>query len=155
MEAPQRRAYRAVKRKLIAAGMDAELERSRQLVIFHRKANNRDVLAKFLFELRDVPGVVHPFVEAPSEFRSYGLNGNPFVSDRGQNYEQFRRSLRLIRLINGNFGDETSTIFFIGDVAVNPGRLLNGEQIFTGDFLDLRRRRLEWQLDPRNFNPAN
>ena len=131
-------ANRRVKGKLVAARMDAELERGRQAVLLDGKGDDGEVFVEFLLELLHIADVIHAFVEAAGEFRRDGLDGNLFVGERGQNDEQFRRRLRAVGFVHRNFGDEICLAFGLGDVPVNFPGVLHGEQIFAGDALDVR-----------------
>src|SRR4051812_7804385 len=52
-----------VERKLVAAGMDAELQVLRQPITPHSKRNHREVVVKLLLELSEVADVVDALVK--------------------------------------------------------------------------------------------
>ena len=88
--------------------MNAQLEILRKAVTSDGVRNDRQVFIEFLFELNDIANIIDAFVKSSGELRSDGLCRNVFVGDRGQNNQQFRRSLRAIGLVHRDFGDEQS-----------------------------------------------
>ena len=86
--------------KLIAAGMNTQLEILRQTVPVDGVRNDGEVFIEFLFELSNITNVIDALVESAGEFRRYGLRRNVLVGDRGQNNQKLRRSLRAIRLVH-------------------------------------------------------
>ena len=95
-------------RKLVAAGMHAQLQIVGQPVALHGVGDHGQVAREFLFELLDVAHVIHAFVEAAGEFGRDGLDGNSFIGDGRQNQQQLGRRLRRIGFVHGNFGDEAA-----------------------------------------------
>src|SRR4051794_954026 len=130
--------------------MDAQLERRGQAVLPDREVYDCQVRLEFLLKLRDVAHVIHPFVEAPREFRGDRLNGDAFVRDSRQNDQQLWWRLRTLGLIHRNLGDELALTLLLRDMAVSFAGFLYRCQIPASDSLDLGLARLKREPWHRN-----
>ena len=79
----------AVEGELVAAGVQAELQRGGQSVLLHRERNDGEVLVELPLELGDIAHIINALVEAARELGCDGLQGNPLVGERGEDDEQF------------------------------------------------------------------
>src|SRR3974390_2425717 len=88
-----------VNRKLVTAGMDAELEGISQPEFVYGEGNDAQVLVALLLELREIPYVIDPFVEPSSELWGDGLDRYAFLGDHRQDQEKLHRALRCVGLV--------------------------------------------------------
>ena len=146
-ELGERAADGRVDGELVAAGVDAQLERGRQAVFLDGEGDDGEVVVEFFLELLHVADVVHTFVETTSELGRNGLDGNLFIGNRGEDDEQLRRRLRTVGFVHGHFGDEVGRAFGFDDVLINLARVLHGEQKLGGDLLDVVARGRERLFD--------
>src|SRR5580704_3314358 len=121
-----------VDRKLVAAGMNTELEGIGQSEFLYGEGNDAQVLVELLLELRQIPYVIDAFVEPSSELWGDRLDRYMFLGDHRQDQEQLHRALGGVGLVYGDFGDKALAPFLFLDVPINPTRLLHGEQEFAG-----------------------
>jgi hypothetical protein len=70
--------------KLVAAGMHAELEVSRESVALHRKGDHAQAVLEFFAELLGVADIIDAFVKPTGEFRSDGLDWDLLIGDQGE-----------------------------------------------------------------------
>src|SRR5215213_3977177 len=124
--ARERASYGLVYGELVAAGVDAQLEVRRQIILRDGVRDDGDVLVELLLELRHVAYVVHALVEAARELRRDGLRGYPLVGDGREYDEQLGRRLRRVGLVHRDFGDEVAPALDGSDVAVDAPRVLHG-----------------------------
>src|SRR5882724_5481425 len=110
-EPRQRSLYRTINGKLIAAGMDAELQCCWQSIAFDGESDYSEIFVELLFKLRHIAGIVDTLVEAAGEFRRNGLQRNTFIRKNRENHQQFRRRLRSISFIHRDFSDEIPCAF--------------------------------------------
>ena len=117
--------------------MHAQLEVARQPVALDCELDHREVLGELLLELRHVTNVIDTLVKAAGEFRRDSLSRNVLVGNRCENDQQFRRSLRAIRLVHRDFGDERSFALYRRDMTIDLACFLHRVQILPGDTFDL------------------
>src|SRR6516165_10148837 len=92
--------YNWVNRKLVAAGMDAELEGIGEPEFADGKGNDAQVFVKLPLELREIPNVIDPFVKSSGELWSDRLNRDAFLGNHRQDEEQFHRVLGRVGLVD-------------------------------------------------------
>ena len=147
----QRPADWRVKRKLVAAGMNAQFQVRRQSVFFDGERNHGEVGVKLLFKLGHVPDIIDAFVEAAGELWRDGLHGDAFVGDGGENHQQFRRCLWPVRFVHGNFRDKAGA-FGLLNVPVNASGFLHRAQVLADDAPNVGARNLQGHLDAWDFH---
>jgi len=100
VEPANRGADSSVDRELVAARVDAELERAGQAEPLDREPDHGEVLLELCGELFHIADVVDALVEPAAELGRDRLGGDSLVGNRGQDHQQFDRRLRRIRLIH-------------------------------------------------------
>src|ERR1041384_3599096 len=116
--AHERSADRFIDGKLVAAGMNAQLEILWQAVTIDGVRHDRQVFIEFLFELRNVTNIIDAFIKSAAKLRRDGLRRNVLVGNRGQNNQKLRRSLWAICLVHRDFGDEQSFALYRSNVSI-------------------------------------
>src|SRR5207248_802363 len=91
-----------IKRKLVAAGVDTELERLRQTKLANGERDDAQVFVEFLFKLREVADVIDAFVKPARELRRDGLRRDALAGDHGEDQKKLGGRLRRVGLIHGD-----------------------------------------------------
>src|SRR5687768_17666366 len=73
---------RRINGKLVAAGVDAQLQARRQPIFSNRLRDRFNIVGELLGKLRDIADIIDPLVEAACELGSNRLNGNPLEIGR-------------------------------------------------------------------------
>ena len=126
--------------KLVAAGVDAQLEIFRQAKLLDGVGDGRNVQRKLAFELRHVAHIVHALVEAAAELGRDGLDGDAFIGDGGQDDEQLGGTLRAVGLVHRDLGNEVAFALGVYDFAVDLAGLLDGGEILLSGLAQDRAR---------------
>lgn len=129
--------------------MYGKFQSLRKVVGFYGMRDDGEVIIEFLFKLRDVSDVIDAFIKTAGEFWSDGLNRNALVGNGGEDDEHFRRGLRGVGFIHGDFCDEViNAALSRQDVVVDGFRFLGGFEKLFGGFFDEFFRDFEWGGDP-------
>ena len=113
------------------------------MVVFDGVGNDGEAVVELPLELREVADVIDAFVETADEFGRDGLNGNFFITDGGEDDEQFGGELGFAGFVHGNLSDEVPGAFGIFDMPIELARLADGQEIFEGGAPDVIRRNLK------------
>src|SRR3954470_13872693 len=101
-----------------------------------------NIFVEFALELSDVAGVINSLVKATGKFRRDGLQWYFGIGDSTENDKEFCRRLGSVGLVNGYFRYEVIRPLPRRDLLVHFFRLLDGEEVFTGN---------SFQISPREF----
>jgi hypothetical protein len=113
--------------------MHAQFQRRRQAVFLNRKRDDREVFVEFLLKLFHVADVVHAFFETAGEFR---------------------RHLRAVGFVHGNFRCEIRRALRGSNVLANFSGVLHCEQKLVRHALNFDAGNLERPVNVRNGNLA-
>jgi hypothetical protein len=141
--------------ELIATAVNAELQVGWQPILLDGVCNHRQIVVEFLLELDEIADVVDSFVKSTSELRRDCLQLHFLVGERGENDQQFRWSLRRIRLVHRDFRDDLRFTFCGRDIAINLSGILHRQQVLGSHSFDILPSDHEGSTNPRNTEVAH